>query len=164
MALTHLQGTPVNTVGNLPAPGTKAPDFSVTKLDLSELTLGDLAGKTILLNIFPSIDTGVCAASVRRFNIEAAAHPNVMVVSVSQDLPFALGRFCGAEGIEHVITTSGFRSSFGTDYGVKLVDSPMAGLLARAVVIIGADGTVKYTELVEDIAQNPNFEAALASL
>lgn len=164
MTITHLQGTPVNTVGDLPTPGTKAPDFSVTKSDLSELTLTDLAGKTVLLNIFPSIDTGVCAASVRRFNVDVAAHPGVMVVSVSQDLPFALGRFCGAEGIEHVITTSGFRSSFGTDYGVKLVDSPLAGLLARAIVIIGSDGIVKYTELVEDIAQDPNFEAALAAL
>lgn len=164
MAITHLQGTPVHTVGELPEVGTKVSNFTTTKADLSDLSLADFSGKTVLLNIYPSVDTGICAASVRRFNAEAAAHPDVVVVGISMDLPFALDRFCGAEGIDRVITTSAFRSDFGDDYGLKLAGSPMAGLLARAVIIIDAQGIVKYTELVPEIKQDPDFEAALAAL
>lgn len=164
MATTHLQGNPVQTVGELPALGSETPNFMTTKSDLSDLRLAEFAGKTVLLNIFPSIDTGVCAASVRRFNVEAASRPEVQVIGVSMDLPFALDRFCAAEGIDHVITTSAFRSDFGDVYGVKLADSPMAGLLARAVIVIDPEGKVKYTQLVDEITTDPDFDAALAAL
>ena len=164
MAQTHLQGNPVNTVGSLPAVGAPAPDFTVAKDDLSDVKLSDFRGKTVLLNIFPSIDTSVCAASVRRFNVEAAKLDGVEVVGVSMDLPFALGRFCAAEGIDHVTTTSAFRSTFGKDYGVQLFDSAMAGLFARSIVIVDPDGKVKYTQLVDEITSDPDFEAALAAL
>lgn len=164
MATTHLQGNPVQTVGDLPSVGSKAPNFITTKSDLSDIRLADYSGKTVLLNIFPSIDTGVCAASVRRFNAEAASNPDVVVISVSMDLPFALDRFCAAEGIDRVITTSAFRSDFGDTYGVRLTDSSMAGLLARAVIVIDAEGKVKYTQLVEEITTDPDFDAALAAL
>lgn len=164
MATTHLEGTPVQTVGELPAVGTLGPNFTTTKADLNDLRLADYAGKTVLLNIFPSIDTGVCAASVRRFNVEATSRPDVVVIGISMDLPFALDRFCAAEGINHVITTSAFRSDFGDAYGVKLADSPMAGLLARAVIVIDPEGKVKYTQLVDEITTDPDFDAALAVL
>ena len=164
MAITHLQGNPVNTVGSLPAVGSPTPDFVTVKQDLSEAKLSDFRGKTVLLNIFPSIDTGVCAASVRRFNAEAAQLDGVEVVCVSRDLPFALGRFCAAEGIDHVTTTSAFRSSFGQDYGVQLADSPMAGLFARSIVIVDPNGVVKYTQLVDEITTDPDFESALKAL
>lgn len=164
MAETKLQGNPVHTVADLPAIGSKAPDFTLVKNDLGELKLSDLAGQTVVLNIFPSIDTWVCASSVRRFNSEAAQLENTTVVGVSMDLPFALGRFCAAEGIDKVITTSAFRSDFGADYGVKLIDGGLAGLLARSIVVIAPDGTVKYTELVPEITTDPNFEAALAAV
>jgi thiol peroxidase len=164
MAEFKLKGNVFHTVGDLPAVGSKAPDFTLVGSDLGEITLESLRGKTVVLNVFPSIDTDVCAASVRRFNEEAAKHPGAEVVCVSMDLPFAAGRFCGAEGIENVKTGSTFRSDFGSDYGVTLVDGKLQGVLARAVVVIGPDGNVKHTELVGEIAQEPDYDAALAAL
>lgn len=163
MAQITFKGNPINTVGDLPAVGSSAPSFSVTGTDLGAVTNDQFAGKSVLLNIFPSVDTGICAASVRTFN-ERAATAGATVLCVSKDLPFALSRFCGAEGIENVITASAFRDSFGEDYGVTMSDGPMAGLLGRAVVVIGADGKVAYTELVPEIVQEPDYDAALAAL
>jgi thioredoxin-dependent peroxiredoxin len=162
MAQITLRGNPINTVGELPAVGSKAPAFSLTGGDLAAVTSEQFNGKPLVLNIFPSIDTPVCATSVRTFN-ERAAGGGATVVNVSKDLPFAQARFCGAEGIENVKTASAFRDSFGEDYGVTLSDGPMAGLLARAIVVIGADGNVTYTELVPEIAQEPNYDAALSA-
>lgn len=164
MAITHLHGNPVNTVGDLPAVGDQAPAFTLTGTDLAEVSSDGFAGKRVLLNIFPSIDTGVCAASVRRFNELAAGLENTTVVCMSQDLPFAQARFCGAEGIENVTVGSGFRSDAGNAFGVRMIDGPMAGLLARSVVVLDADGKVTYTELVPEIAQEPDYDAALAAL
>lgn len=164
MSTTRFHGEPANTVGELPAVGSAAPAFSLTAADLSDLTSESLAGKRVVLNIFPSIDTGVCAASVREFNKRAASLDNTAVVCVSADLPFAAGRFCAAEGIDDVLVGSSFRSSFGKDYGVTLVDTPLAGLLARAVVVLDADGTVLHEELVADMANEPNYAAAVAVL
>lgn len=162
MAQITLRGNPINTVGELPAVGSKAPAFTLTGGDLAALSSEQFGGKPVVLNIFPSIDTPVCATSVRTFN-ERAAKGGATVLNVSKDLPFAQARFCGAEGIENVKTASAFRDSFGEDYGVTLRDGPMAGLLARAIVVIGADGNVAYTELVPEIAQEPNYDAALAA-
>lgn len=162
MATTALRGNPVNTVGDLPAVGSPAPDFTVTGADLADF--GRPEGTRVVLNVFPSVDTGVCAASVRKFNELAASLDNTTVVCVSQDLPFALGRFCGAEGIENVLVGSGFRSTFGNDFGVTLADSPMAGLFGRSVVVLDADGKVLHTELVPEIATEPNYDAVLAVL
>ncbi|MGD1239350.1 thiol peroxidase [Mycobacterium seoulense] len=162
MAQITLRGNPINTVGELPAVGSPAPAFSLTGGDLGEVSSGQLGGKAVVLNIFPSVDTPVCATSVRTFN-ERAAASGATVVCVSKDLPFAFARFCGAEGIGNVKTASAFRSSFGEDYGVTIDDGPMAGLLARAIVVVGADGNVAYTELVPEIAQEPNYDAALAA-
>lgn len=162
MAQITLRGNPINTVGELPAVGSKAPGFSLVGGDLAAVSSDQFAGKPVVLNIFPSIDTPVCATSVRTFN-ERAAGAGATVVNVSKDLPFAQARFCGAEGIENVKTASAFRDSFGEDYGVTLTDGPMAGLLARAIVVIGVDGNVAYTELVPEIAQEPNYDAALAA-
>ena len=164
MSTTRFHGEPANTVGELPAVGSAAPAFSLTAADLSDLTSESLAGKRVVLNIFPSIDTGVCAASVREFNKRAASLDNTAVVCVSADLPFAAGRFCAAEGIDHVLVGSSFRSSFGKDYGVTLLDTPLAGLLARAVVVLDAEGTVLHRELVSDIADAPDYDAAVAVL
>ena len=164
MSTTRFHGEPANTVGELPAVGSAAPAFSLTAADLSDLTSESLAGKRVVLNIFPSIDTGVCAASVREFNKRAASLDNTAVVCVSADLPFAASRFCAAEGIDDVLVGSSFRSSFGKDYGVTLVDTPLAGLLARAVVVLDADGTVLHEELVADMANEPNYDAAVAVL
>lgn len=163
MTQITLQGNPINTVGELPSVGTAAPEFSLTGTDLAPLDTGSLDSKAVVLNIFPSIDTPVCAASVRTFN-QNAAETGATVVCVSNDLPFALARFCGAEGIENVVVGSAFRDTFGKDYGVTIVDGPMAGLLARAVVVVAADGTVAYTELVPEIAQEPNYDAALQAV
>jgi thiol peroxidase len=163
MAQITLRGNAINTVGELPAVGSSAPSFSLTGADLGPVSSEQFGGKPVLLNIFPSIDTPVCAASVRTFN-ERAAGGGVSVVCVSKDLPFAQKRFCGAEGIENVTTASAFRDSFGEDYGVTITDGPMAGLLARAVVVIGADGNVAHAELVPEIAQEPDYDAALAAL
>ncbi|MGH3525178.1 MAG: thiol peroxidase [Mycobacterium sp.] len=163
MAQITLHGNSVTTVGELPAVGTAAPAFSLTGTDLGAVDSGQFGGKPVLLNIFPSIDTPVCATSVRTFN-ERAATSGLRVLCVSNDLPFAQKRFCGAEGIDNVATASAFRGSFGKDYGVTIADGPMAGLLARAVVVIGADGNVAYTELVPEIASEPNYDAAIAVL
>ena len=163
MAQITLRGNPINTVGELPAVGSAAPGFALTGTDLGTVGADQFSGKPLLLNIFPSVDTPVCAASVRKFN-ESAAAGGVSVLCVSKDLPFAQKRFCGAEGIENVTTASAFRDSFGDDFGVTIADGPMAGLLARAVVVIGADGKVAYTELVPEIGQEPDYDAALAAL
>jgi thiol peroxidase len=165
MSTITLKGAEVHTNGTLPAVGTIAPDFNVAKTDLSNTSLKDFAGKKILLNIFPSIDTGICAASTRRFNKDAATIPNVVVLCVSKDLPQAHKRFCEAEGISGVIATSAIRDdSFEKGYGVKMIDGKMAGFLSRAIVVIGEDGKIKYTEQVPEIAQDPNYEAALGAL
>lgn len=162
MAQITLRGNPVNTVGDLPAVGSSAPAFALTGTDLGTVSSEQFRGKTVLLNIFPSVDTPVCASSVRKFNEQASAR-GLTVVCISKDLPFALGRFCGAEGIENVTSASAFRDSFGEDYGLTITDGPMAGLLGRAVVVIGADGKVLYTELVPEVAQEPDYDAALAA-
>ncbi len=155
----------VNTSGELPAKGSVAPDFTLVKNDLSEVSLKDLKGKKLILNIFPSIDTGVCAASVRRFNKEAAAHPNTVILAISADLPFASGRFCSTEGIENVVSASVFRSpEFAKAYGILMADGPLKGLLARSVVAIDADGKVLYTELVPEVTNEPNYQAALEAI
>lgn len=166
MATVTLQGNlKINVGGELPAVGSVAPDFTLVKGDLSEVSLKDFAGKKVLLNIFPSIDTGVCAASVRQFNKDAASLENTVVLGVSVDLPFAAGRFCAAEGIENVVTVSAFRNpEFAANYGVLMVDGPLKGLLARSVVVLGADGKVAYTELVPEVTQEPNYTAALSAL
>ena len=162
MAALTLGGKPINTIGNLPAVGASAPDFTLTGADLGTVSSEQFRGKPLLLNIFPSVDTPVCSASVRKFNEHAAA-AGLTVVCVSKDLPFALKRFCGAEGIDNVTAASAFRDGFGDDYGIAITDGPMAGLLGRAVVVIGADGKVLYTELVPEIASEPDYEAALAA-
>ena len=165
MAETKLGGNPVHTSGDLPAEGQPAPDFTVVKGDLSSVSLGDLSGQRVVLNIFPSIDTPTCAASVRRFNEVASSLDNTTVLNVSMDLPFAQSRFCGAEGLSNVVNGSDFRDgSFGQAYGVRLVDGPLTGLFARAVVVVGEDGTVQHVELVPEIAQEPDYDAALAAL
>ena len=164
MAQTALRGNPVNTSGDLPEPGDKAPRFELVKSDLSSVSSDDLAGQRVILNIFPSIDTPTCATSVRTFNERAASLDNATVVCVSADLPFAAGRFCGAEGIDNVITGSTFRGSFLEDYGVKMVDGPLAGVAARSVVVLDGDGTVLHTELVPEIADEPDYDAAIGSL
>ncbi len=164
MAQVTFQGTPVQTVGELPGIGSTVPDFTLVKQDLSETTLADYKGKKLILNIFPSIDTGVCALSVKAFNAKAADLENTAVLCVSVDLPFAQARFCGAEGIENVETASAFRSGFGGHYGLTLVDGPLAGLLARAVLIADEAGKIIYTELVPEIAQEPDYDAALKAL
>ena len=163
MAQITIKGNPINTAGELPAVGTSAPAFTLVGTDLAAVSNDQFSGKAVLLNIFPSVDTPVCATSVRTFN-ERAAATGTAVLNVSKDLPFAQKRFCGAEGLENVLTASAFRDSFGEDYGVTLVDGPFEGLLGRAVVVIGADGNVAYTELVPEIAQEPNYDAALAAL
>ncbi len=163
MAQITLRGNPINTIGELPAVGSPAPGFALTGTDLGTVSSEQFSDKGVLLNVFPSVDTPVCAASVRAFN-ERAAASGAAVLCVSKDLPFALNRFCGAEGIENVKSASAFRDSFGEDFGVTITDGPMAGLLARAVVVIGADGKVAYTELVPEIGQEPDYDAALAAL
>jgi thiol peroxidase len=165
MAEITLKGNKIHTCGDLPAIGSQAPDFVLTKTDLSDVSLKDFAGKQIVLNIFPSIDTSVCAASVRKFNEEAEKLENTVVLCVSLDLPFAHERFCGAEGLENVISVTELRKrAFGEDYGVRIVDGPLAGLFSRAIVILDTNGKVVYTEQVPEIAQEPNYEAALQAL
>lgn len=165
MANITLGGNPVHTVGNLPQNGTKAPDFTLVKQDLSTTSLADFKGSKVILNIFPSIDTGTCAASVRKFNEKAASLENTKVICVSRDLPFAQTRFCGAEGIANVLTASDFKDgSFGADYGLTITDGPLAGLHSRAVVVINEEGNVVYTEQVPDIKDEPDYDNALASL
>lgn len=164
MSTVTLKGTPFNTSGALPATGSTAPSFNLVKTDLSEVTSASLAGKRVVLNIFPSVDTPTCAQSVRTFNAQASALNNTVVVCASQDLPFALSRFCGAEGLSNVVPASAFRSNFATDFGVKMVDGPLAGLTARAVVVLDVNGKVLHTELVSEIANEPNYDAALKVL
>ncbi len=165
MAKVTLEGNVIETVGNLPAVGSKAPDFKLVKQDLSDTTLADYKGKRVVLNIFPSLDTGTCAASVRAFNKKAASLENTVVLCISADLPFAAGRFCVAEGIENVTTASNFRdSNFGKDYGVDFATGPLVGLLARSVVVLDTEGKVLYTELVSETVNEPNYDSALAVL
>ncbi|WP_237221102.1 thiol peroxidase [Rothia nasimurium] len=164
MATTHLNGTDIHTTGDLPAVGSTAPAFTLVGADLETVNSTDFAGQNLVLNIFPSIDTGVCATSVRTFNQKAAGLENTKVICVSHDLPFALGRFCGAEGIENVVAASAFRDSFGKDFGVTMTDGPLAGLLARSIVVINAAGEVVHTQLVDEIPTEPDYEAALAAL
>jgi len=164
MAKVTLKGNPFNTSGDLPAAGNQAPDFTLVKTDLSEITNSELNGKRVVLNIFPSVDTPTCATSVRTFNQKASELDNTVVVCVSQDLPFALARFCGAEGLDKVIPASAFRSSFASDYGVKLIDGPLSGLTARAVVVLDTNGKVVHNELVSEVAHEPDYDAALKAL
>lgn len=165
MATVTFKGTPFKTAGSLPAVGKPAPGFVLAGGDLSDVTLASFAGKTVVLNIVPSLDTGVCALSAKRFNAEASAIPNAVIVNVSADLPFAQKRFCDAEKLAAITNASTFRSpAFGKDYGVTLVEGPLAGLLARAVVVVDARGKVAYTELVPEIAQEPNYAAALKAV
>lgn len=163
MASVTLRGNPININGDLPAVGSAAPAFTLVGSNLGELTSTDYAGKKVVLNIFPSIDTPTCATSVREFNARAAG-TDAVVVCVSEDLPFAQTRFCGAEGIDNVVTASTFRSDFGAAYGLEMTDGPLKGLLARAVVVLDESGTVVHTELVPEIAQEPNYDAALNAL
>lgn len=165
MAKITLRGNPISTSGSLPEKGIKAPAFSLVKSDLSTLTLDELAGKKVILNISPSLDTGICATAVRKFNVLAAGKENTVVLAITKDLPFAHGRFCSTEGINNVVTLSGFRDSvFGKSYGVDILDGPMAGLYARSIVVIDEKGKVVHTELVPEIAQEPDYDKALASL
>ena len=165
MAEITLGGNPIHTLGELPAVGTKAPDFSLTANDLSLKRLTDFSGKKVILNIFPSLDTSTCATSVRTFNEKASSLNNTVVICVSRDLPFAQSRFCGAEGLRNVITLSDFANgSFGKDYALEIIDGPMAYLHSRAIVVIDENGTISYTEQVGEIADEPNYEAAISSL
>ncbi len=164
MAQVTLRGNPINTNGELPEVGSSAPAFSLVGSDLGEVSNEALNGRKVVLNIFPSIDTPTCASSVRAFNEKAGGRDDTVVLCVSKDLPFAAGRFCGAEGIENVKTGSAFRGSFAQDYGVEMQDGPLAGLTARSVVVLDADGTVTYTQLVGEIADEPDYDAALAAL
>lgn len=164
MSTITFKGNPINTIGSLPQVGNQAHEFTMVSGDLSEKNLADYTGKRVVLNIFPSIDTGICAASARKFNEEASNLDNTVVINVSRDLPFALSRFCAAEGLTNVETLSDFRGNFGEDYGVTLTDSPLKGLLSRAVVVLDEKTNVIYTEQVPEIGQEPNYEAAIASL
>lgn len=165
MAKITFKGATVNTAGSLPALGEQAPAFELTAGDLSSKHLKDFAGKKVILNIFPSIDTGTCAASVRKFNVEAAALENTVVLCISKDLPFAQSRFCAAEGIDNVITLSEYKdSNFSDAYALKLVDGPLEGLLSRSVVVIDESGKVIYTEQVAETTEEPDYKAALAAL
>ena len=165
MATITLGGNPINTSGLLPIVGSKAPGFNLVKNDLSITTLADFAGSKLVLNIFPSIDTGTCATSVRTFNAKASTLENTKVLCISRDLPFAQKRFCGAEGLENVINLSDFKDgSFGKEYGLTITDGPLAGLHSRVVIIVDENGVVKYVEQVSEIANEPNYEAALAAL
>ncbi|MGH2666317.1 thiol peroxidase [Flavobacterium sp.] len=165
MAQITLKGNLVNTIGELPKIGSQAKDFQLIKTDLSTSSLSDYKGSKVVLNIFPSIDTGTCATSVRKFNEKASALPNTKVLCISRDLPFAQNRFCGAEGLENVVNLSDFKEgSFGKEYGLTITDGPLSGLHSRAVVVLDENGVVKYTEQVSEIVNEPNYEAALASL
>ena len=165
MASITLKGNPINTNGNLPKNNTKAIDFSLIATDLSIKSLADFSGSNIVLNIFPSVDTGTCATSVREFNKKAADLKNTKVLCISRDLPFAQGRFCGAEGIDNVIMLSDFATGkFGKDYGLEIIDGPLSNLHSRCIVIINKEGNVVYTEQVSETVNEPNYEAALKVL
>lgn len=164
MASITFQGNPVQTVGELPEVGAQAPSFELVGADLAPVSSEELAGRRVILSIFPSLDTGVCAKALREFNERATALENTTVVCASKDLPFAAERFCSAEGIENVSTGSAFRSSFGEDYGVTMTDGPLEGLLSRAVVVIDEQGKVVYTQQVSEVTDEPDYDAALAAL
>lgn len=165
MAQTKLGEAVAHTTGSLPSAGASAPDFTLTQLDLKDVSLKSFAGKNVILNVFPSVDTSVCAASVREFNKRAASMSNTVVLCISKDLPFAQKRFCAAEGIQNVVMLSDFRNhGFSKTYGVELSDTAFSGLHARAVVVIDAKGVVKHTELVPQIGEEPNYDAALKAL
>ena len=166
MSKTAFKGSTVNLAGEFIKVGTNAPEFSMVKGDLSQFKLSETKGKFVVMNIFPSLDTGVCATSVRKFNQMAANMDNTVVLAISKDLPFAQGRFCTTEGIANVIPLSDFRnpSDFDTEYGVLIADGPLKGLLTRSVVVINPEGKIVYTELVPEITQEPNYEAALAAI
>lgn len=165
MAEITFKENPVNTSGSIPAAGDAAPDFALTGADLGDVTLNSYKGKKLVLNIFPSIDTGVCATSVRKFNAKASALENSVVLCISRDLPFAQARFCGAEGLSDVVTLSEMKDrEFGAAYGMEMVDGPLKGLLARGVVVVDEAGKVVYSELVPEIAQEPDYEKALQAL
>ncbi|HRD67972.1 MAG TPA: thiol peroxidase [Candidatus Competibacter sp.] len=165
MATVTLKGNPIHTSGDLPAVGTPAPGFRLVAADLKDLALADFAGKKKLLNIVPSLDTAVCALSTRKFNEHAKAHPDTVILVISADLPFAQKRFCGNEGLSNVVTLSMMRSrKFAKDYGILLEDGPLAGLTARAVVVLDENDVVRHAELVPEIAQEPDYDVALAAL
>lgn len=164
MASITLHGDAVKTVGTLPSQGSEIKDFKLVNTDLKEVSLDDFSGKRKIFNVFPSIDTGVCATAARKFNEEASKLNNTVILNVSKDLPFALKRFCAAEGLDNVETLSDFRSNFGEDYGVQISDSPMQGLLSRAVIVTDENNRVIYTEQVAEIAEEPNYDSALAAL
>ncbi len=165
MAQVTLKGNPAQTIGDLLAVGAEAPGFTLVNKELQEISLKDYAGQKVVLNIFPSVDTPTCAMSVRRFNAEIGKRENAVAVCVSMDLPFAHARFCGAEGLEKVVSGSAFRhTAFGQDYGVGITDGPLQGLFARAVVVVGENGKVVYNQLVSEIADEPDYDAALGAL
>jgi thioredoxin-dependent peroxiredoxin len=165
MSKVTLKGNPVSTIGDLPVVGSKAPEFSLVGTNLADVKNTDFTGKRVVLNIFPSLDTATCAASVRRFNVEASKLQDATVVCISKDLPFAHSRFCTTEGIENVVSASEFRSNaFGKNYGVMITDGPLQGLMARAVVVLDKDGTVIHSQLVPEITEEPDYESALNSL
>ncbi|MDY3127957.1 MAG: thiol peroxidase [Corynebacterium sp.] len=164
MANITFQNEPANTVGNLPNVGDQLPDFTLVGTDLSDVKLSDFSGKRVVLSLFPSIDTGVCQAQARHFNEEATKLADTVVVYVSKDLPFALERFCAAEGLDNVIAASAFRSSFGEDFGATLADSPLEGLLARGVVVTDENHKVVYAKFVEEVTDEPDYDEALAAL
>ena len=165
MAQITLKGNPINTIGDLPSVGSQAKDFTLVKSDLSEVKLFDFKGQRVILNIFPSIDTSTCATSVRTFNEQAASLKNTIIMCISADLPFAHQRFCGAEGIADVLTLSNFRDqSFGSDYGVELIDGPLKGLCARSIVVLDEHQNVVHAELVSETVDEPNYELALQAV
>ncbi|MGV6831053.1 MAG: thiol peroxidase [bacterium] len=165
MANITLGGNPANTIGELPNTNTQAPDFKLTAIDMSSKTLSDFQGHKVVLNVFPSVDTGVCAQSIRTFNKEAANMDNTKVLCISRDLPFAQQRFCGAEGIENVVMLSDFNTgNFGKDYGLEMADSVFEGLHSRCVLVLDENGKVVHTEQVPEIGEEPNYQAALAAL
>ena len=165
MASITLKGNACNTSGDLPAVGSKAPDFNLVAADLSDGTLETFAGKNIIMSVVPSFDTGVCATSVKKFNESAGEIENTVIVNVSKDLPFAQKRFCESEGLEHVTNLSAFRcNDFGDKYGMTIMDGPLKGLLGRAIIVLNADREIVHTELVPEIAQEPNYEAALSAV
>lgn len=164
MSTTNFKGNPVNTLGTIPALGMIIPPFTLVKTDLSELKPADLQGVKVIYNIFPSVDTGTCAASVRKFNEYASTIPGTKIVCISKDLPFAQNRFCGAEGLENVVMASDFRGDFGTLTGLTLEESPLKGLLARSIIVCDEEGKIIHTELVSEITEEPQYENALESI
>jgi thiol peroxidase len=165
MATVKLKGNPIHTSGNLPEVGKIAPDFNLTKSDLSNANLSDYKGKKVVMNIFHSIDTGTCANSVRQFNLEAAELDNTVVLCISRDLPFALNRFCGAEGIDNVETLSDYKDwNFGKSYGLEYIDGVLQGLLSRVIIVLNEEGKIIHTEQVQETSEEPNYKAALEAL